>query len=75
MKHRKPRNELIVITAKVPVWMVEEIEALVRMKRYNSRSDFIRAAIRELLKKEADAIYKEKNIARRGKEVKVIDIE
>jgi Arc/MetJ-type ribon-helix-helix transcriptional regulator len=75
MKHRKPRNELIVITAKIPVWMVEEIEALVRMKRYNSRSDFIRAAIRELLKKEADAIYKEKNIARRGKEVKVIDIE
>jgi len=75
MKHRRPRNELIVITAKIPVWMVDEIEALVRMKRYNSRSDFIRAAIRELLKKEMDAIYKEKNIDRGSKELKVIDIE
>jgi Arc/MetJ-type ribon-helix-helix transcriptional regulator len=75
MNHRRPRNELIVITAKVPVWMVEEIEILVKMKRYNSRSDFIRAAIRELLKKEMDAIYKENNIARKSKEVKVMDIE
>jgi Arc/MetJ-type ribon-helix-helix transcriptional regulator len=69
------RRESIIITVKIPVWMVYEIEALVKMKRYNSRSDFIRAAIRELLRKETESIDKEMSIARKSRSIRVVDID
>lgn len=41
-----------IITVKMPESYVEAIDELVRLGRYTSRSEVIRAAIRELLKKE-----------------------
>ena len=69
------RRESMIITVKVPAWMVYEIEALVKMKRYNSRSDFIRTAIRELLRKETESIDKEMSIARKSRSIRVVDID
>lgn len=41
-----------IVTVKMPESYVEAIDELVRIGRYTSRSEVIRAAIRELLKKE-----------------------
>ena len=41
-----------VITVKVPEAYVEAIDELVKMGRYTSRSEVIRTAIRELLRRE-----------------------
>jgi Arc/MetJ-type ribon-helix-helix transcriptional regulator len=41
-----------IITVKMPESYIEAIDELVRLGRYASRSEVIRAAIRELLKKE-----------------------
>ncbi|AFL67271.1 ribbon-helix-helix domain-containing protein [Desulfurococcus amylolyticus] len=40
------------ITVKMPVLYVEGIDELVRIGRYSSRSEVIRVAIRDFLKKE-----------------------
>ncbi|ADV65595.1 ribbon-helix-helix domain-containing protein [Desulfurococcus mucosus] len=45
-----PRMRLI--TVKMPELYVEGIDELVRIGRYSSRSEVIRVAIRDLLKKE-----------------------
>ncbi|MEM1526371.1 MAG: ribbon-helix-helix domain-containing protein [Ignisphaera sp.] len=41
-----------IITVKMPESYIEAIDELVRLGRYASRSEVIRAAIRELLKRE-----------------------
>jgi antitoxin ParD1/3/4 len=41
-----------IVTVKMPESYIEAIDELVRIGRYASRSEVIRAAIRELLKKE-----------------------
>ncbi|NPA96904.1 MAG: type II toxin-antitoxin system ParD family antitoxin [Crenarchaeota archaeon] len=41
-----------IVTVKMPESYIEAIDELVRMGRYSSRSEVIRAAVRELLKKE-----------------------
>ncbi|RLG86865.1 MAG: transcriptional regulator [Thermoprotei archaeon] len=41
-----------IVTVKMPEAYIEGIDELVRMGRYSSRSEVIRAAIRELLKRE-----------------------
>jgi Arc/MetJ-type ribon-helix-helix transcriptional regulator len=69
------RKELIVVTVKLPLWMLVEIEALVKLGRYNSRSDLIRTAVRELLRREAEYFDKEKKIIKKSKEIKVIDVD
>jgi Arc/MetJ-type ribon-helix-helix transcriptional regulator len=69
------KKELVVVTVKLPIWMLVEIEALVRMGRYNSRSDLIRTAVRELLRKEAEILDKEKKIIKKSKEIEVIKID
>ncbi len=43
---------LRIVTVKMPESYIEAIDELVRMGRYSSRSEVIRAAVRELLKKE-----------------------
>ncbi|MEM1805585.1 MAG: ribbon-helix-helix domain-containing protein [Ignisphaera sp.] len=43
---------LRIVTVKIPESYIEAIDELVRIGRYTSRSEVIRAAIRELLKKE-----------------------
>ncbi|MCY0867920.1 MAG: ribbon-helix-helix domain-containing protein [Desulfurococcus sp.] len=45
-----PRMKLI--TVKMPEFYIEGIDELVRMGRYSSRSEVIRIAVRDLLKKE-----------------------
>jgi len=40
------------ISVFLPVWMVKEIDRLVRQGVYKNRSEFIRHAIRELLRRE-----------------------
>ncbi len=41
-----------IVTVKMPETYIEAIDELIRMGRYSSRSEVIRSAIRELLKKE-----------------------
>jgi len=41
-----------IVTVKMPESYIEAIDELVRMGRYSSRSEVIRAAVRELLKRE-----------------------
>jgi len=47
-----PERKMILITVKLPVIYVEGIDELVKQGRYSSRSELIRTAIRDLLKKE-----------------------
>ena len=46
----KPR--LKIITVKLPKYFIEDIDRLVKEGKYTSRSEVIRMAIRDLLKKE-----------------------
>lgn len=43
---------LRIVTVKIPESYIEAIDELVRIGRYTSRSEVIRTAIRELLKRE-----------------------
>ena len=43
---------MIQVQFKLPLWMVREIDRLVREGYYPNRSAFVRHAIRELLRKE-----------------------
>ena len=43
---------MVLITLKVPVEYIAQIDTLVRSGRYTSRSEAIRAAIREFLQRE-----------------------
>ena len=64
-----------IVTVKMPEAYIEGIDELVRMGRYSSRSEVIRAAIRELLKKELWYIpEKEEGEHREHRGVKVIEI-
>ncbi|RLG77034.1 MAG: CopG family transcriptional regulator [Thermoprotei archaeon] len=64
-----------IVTVKMPEAYIEGIDELVRMGRYSSRSEVIRAAIRELLKKELWYIPdREENDRREHRGVKVIEI-
>ena len=51
--------KLKLITLKLPEEMIEAIDELVKIGRYTSRSEFIRAAIREKLEKEQKKIASE----------------
>uniref|UniRef100_A0A7C2V9E6 Ribbon-helix-helix protein, CopG family n=1 Tax=Ignisphaera aggregans TaxID=334771 RepID=A0A7C2V9E6_9CREN len=63
-----------IITVKMPESYVEAIDELVRIGRYASRSEVIRAAIRELLKKELwSASSKVEDRSVRGKYIEVIE--
>ncbi len=46
------RGSLKLVTVKMPETYVEGLDELVRMGRYSSRSEAIRIAVRELLKRE-----------------------
>ena len=39
-------------SVKLPVWMVKEIDKIVKRGWYKDRQEFIRSAVRELLKRE-----------------------
>jgi Arc/MetJ-type ribon-helix-helix transcriptional regulator len=64
-----------IITVKMPESYIEAIDELVRLGRYASRSEVIRAAIRELLKKELWSVkgggVEERSI--RSRYIEVID--
>jgi len=47
-----PSRSMRMITVKLPVIYVEGLDELVKQGRYSSRSEVIRTAIRDLLKKE-----------------------
>ena len=40
------------ITVWLPIWMVKEVDKLVKLGMYKDRAEFIRSAIRELLRRE-----------------------
>ena len=40
------------VTVRLPIWMVKEIDKLVRRGWYKDRCEFIRCAVRELLRRE-----------------------
>jgi len=75
----KARNgdSMRIVTVKMPESYIEAIDELVRMGRYSSRSDVIRAAVRELLKKELWASDEEFREFRKksGKNVKVVPLD
>ncbi|MCS7112219.1 MAG: ribbon-helix-helix domain-containing protein [Ignisphaera sp.] len=64
-----------IVTVKMPETYIEAIDELIRMGRYSSRSEVIRSAIRELLKKELwvseHGIGKK---AKRSEKTKVIEL-
>jgi Arc/MetJ-type ribon-helix-helix transcriptional regulator len=66
-------NKDVTVSFKAPVWMVKEIDSLVKLNRYLSRSDFIRAAIRELLRKELSSMAMEINIKRKRESARMVD--
>jgi Arc/MetJ-type ribon-helix-helix transcriptional regulator len=66
-------NKDVIVSFKVPVWMVKEIDSLVKLNRYLSRSDFIRTAIRELLRKELSSMAMEINIKRKRESARIVD--
>ena len=45
-------NKLIITTVKLPETYIEAMDSLIRMGRYHTRSELIRAAVRQLLTKE-----------------------
>ena len=64
-----------IVTVKMPESYLEAIDELVRMGRYSSRSEVIRAAIRELLKKELwESGYSLDKQKKRNAKSKVIEV-
>lgn len=64
-----------IITVKVPESYIEAIDELVRMGIYTSRSEAIRAAIRELIKREMWSVKKSMmNINKKNNKKKNIEI-
>jgi Ribbon-helix-helix protein, copG family. len=65
-----------IVTVKLPELYIESIDDLIRAGRYASRSDAIRAAVRELLKRElwSSRPYPVRG-SRRGKDLKVEVVE
>lgn len=64
-----------IVTVKMPETYIEAIDELIRMGRYSSRSEVIRSAIRELLRKElwsSDQGIGKK--VKRGEKTKVIEL-
>ena len=48
-----PERRMRMVTVKLPVLYLELMDKLVKSGRYSSRSEIIRTALRDLLKKEA----------------------
>jgi len=66
----RPLTKLV--TVKMPEIYVEGLDVLVRMGKYSSRSEAIRAAVRMLLEKELQSkVVVDKNVVRRVKKVRV----
>ena len=58
------------VTVKMPETYVEGLDELVRMGRYSTRSEAIRVAVRELLKRELWGVnWVENNVAIPGEEM------
>ena len=66
-----------IVTFKIPEPILELIDLLVRTGRFSSRSEVIRAALREFLKKELGAPTVEMiKVNRKGRYVtKIVDLE
>jgi len=60
-----------IVTVKMPESYIEAIDELVRLGRYSSRSEVIRAAVRELLKRELWSSETEQEVSRRGGKLKI----
>ncbi len=56
------------ISVKMPEDLIKEIDYLIKTGRFTSRSEVIRAAVRELLKSELDNLSYGKRWASRGLE-------
>ncbi len=66
-----------IVTVKMPESYIEAIDELVRLGRFSSRSEAIRAAVRELLRKELWGSNTEYEYVhrKRGKVPKVLSID
>jgi len=63
-----------IVTVKLPEAYIEAIDELVQMGRYSSRSEVIRTAIRELLKKELwESSAGERVIRKRSTKSKLVE--
>ncbi|MCI4437940.1 MAG: type II toxin-antitoxin system ParD family antitoxin [Ignisphaera sp.] len=63
-----------IVTVKLPEAYIEAIDELVQMGRYSSRSEVIRTAIRELLKKELwESSAGERAIRKRSTKSKLVE--
>ncbi|ADM28739.1 putative transcriptional regulators, CopG/Arc/MetJ family [Ignisphaera aggregans DSM 17230] len=65
-----------IVTVKMPESYIEAIDELIRIGRYSSRSEVIRAAIRDLLKRElwSQQGYNNDVKVRKGNRTKVIGL-
>ncbi len=69
-------NLMRIVTVKMPESYIEAIDELIRIGRYSSRSEVIRAAIRDLLKRElwSQSGYSSDVKVKRGNKAKVIGL-
>jgi Arc/MetJ-type ribon-helix-helix transcriptional regulator len=56
------RQKLKLITIKLPEEVIEAIDMAVKMLGYASRSEFIRAAVREKLERELERVAKPRGV-------------
>ena len=66
-----------IVTVKMPESYIEAIDELVRIGRYSSRSEVIRTAVRELLKRElwaSDSEFPEFKQRRNSRIARIIDL-
>ncbi|MEM0028888.1 MAG: ribbon-helix-helix domain-containing protein [Ignisphaera sp.] len=68
-------EQMRIVTVKMPESYLEAIDELVKMGRYTSRSEVIRTAIRELLKKELwGSGYSLETPRKKGVRSKVVEV-
>jgi len=51
-----------IVSVRLPVWMIREIDKIVKRGWYKDRQEFIRCAIRELLRRERVAPFTDRGI-------------
>jgi len=68
-------HNMRIVTVKMPESYIEAIDELIRMGRYSSRSEVIRSAIRELLKKELwQSDYSIEKKSRKSGKTRIIEL-
>lgn len=58
----RPTKRMILFTVHIPEYWLRQMDFLVKIGRFSSRSELIRYAVRNLLKEEFEGIEREKEV-------------